>query len=46
MALNFYLWQVITSLPPPDTGADLSYHSLQDQLALLSKVFICIALQL
>eukprot|EP01018_Ginkgo_biloba_P028733 Gb_40031 [translate_table: standard] len=30
--------QIITSLPPPDTGADLSYHSLDDQLALLTKV--------
>jgi len=30
--------QVITSLPPADTGADLSYHKLSDQLDLLSKV--------
>ncbi|TXG50545.1 hypothetical protein EZV62_023069 [Acer yangbiense] len=33
-----YSFKVITSLPPPDTGADLSYHRLDDQLALLSKV--------
>ncbi|KAG5563298.1 hypothetical protein RHGRI_005893 [Rhododendron griersonianum] len=30
--------QVITSLPPPDTGADLSYHRLDEQIALLGKV--------
>ncbi|KAK6935411.1 ERCC3/RAD25/XPB helicase, C-terminal domain [Dillenia turbinata] len=30
--------QVITTLPPPDSGADLSYHRLEDQLALLGKV--------
>ncbi|KAH7550243.1 hypothetical protein JRO89_XS13G0159600 [Xanthoceras sorbifolium] len=33
-----YSFKVITSLPPPDTGADLSYHRLDEQLALLSKV--------
>eukprot|EP01018_Ginkgo_biloba_P024365 Gb_19362 [translate_table: standard] len=33
-----YSFKIITSLPPPDTGADLSYHSLDDQLALLTKV--------
>ncbi|GMN31998.1 hypothetical protein TIFTF001_003492 [Ficus carica] len=33
-----YSFKVITSLPPPDTGADLSYHRLEDQLVLLSKV--------
>ncbi|XP_038688445.1 general transcription and DNA repair factor IIH helicase subunit XPB1 isoform X2 [Tripterygium wilfordii] len=33
-----YSFKVITSLPPPDSGADLSYHRLDDQLALLSKV--------
>ncbi|KAE8055361.1 hypothetical protein FH972_012202 [Carpinus fangiana] len=33
-----YSFKVITSLPPPDTGADLSYHSLEEQLALLGKV--------
>ncbi|KAH9719478.1 General transcription and DNA repair factor IIH helicase subunit XPB1 [Citrus sinensis] len=33
------IWsQVITSLPPPDSGADLSYHRLDEQLALLGKV--------
>ncbi|CAI0427003.1 unnamed protein product [Linum tenue] len=30
--------QVITSLPPPDSGAELSYHSQDEQLALLRKV--------
>ncbi|XP_038679973.1 general transcription and DNA repair factor IIH helicase subunit XPB1-like isoform X4 [Tripterygium wilfordii] len=33
-----YSFKVITSLPPADSGADLSYHRLDDQLALLSKV--------
>ncbi|XP_050377429.1 general transcription and DNA repair factor IIH helicase subunit XPB1-like [Argentina anserina] len=33
-----YSFKVITSLPPPESGADLSYHRLEDQLALLSKV--------
>jgi len=33
-----YSFKVITSLPPPDTGADLNYHTLEDQLALLTKV--------
>lgn len=33
-----YSFKVITSLPPPDTGAELSYHRLDDQLALLGKV--------
>lgn len=33
-----YSFKVITSLPPPDSGADLSYHRLDEQLALLSKV--------
>lgn len=30
---------MITSLPPPESGPELNYHSLDDQLALLSKVF-------
>lgn len=30
---------MITTLPPADSGPELSYHSLDDQLALLSKVF-------
>ncbi|KAE9459558.1 hypothetical protein C3L33_08537, partial [Rhododendron williamsianum] len=30
--------QVITSLPPPDSGANLSYHGLTEQLAVLGKV--------
>ncbi|KAL0447919.1 UNVERIFIED_CONTAM: General transcription and DNA repair factor IIH helicase subunit XPB1 [Sesamum latifolium] len=30
--------QVITSLPPPDSGPELSYYHLEDQLALLAKV--------
>ncbi|KAJ6341771.1 hypothetical protein OIU78_009844 [Salix suchowensis] len=33
-----YSFKVITSLPPPDSGADLSYHRLEDQLGLLAKV--------
>ncbi|KAH9775431.1 General transcription and DNA repair factor IIH helicase subunit XPB1 [Citrus sinensis] len=33
-----YSFKVITSLPPPDSGADLSYHRLDEQLALLGKV--------
>ncbi|KAJ0964307.1 hypothetical protein J5N97_029429 [Dioscorea zingiberensis] len=33
-----YSFKVITSLPPPDSGPDLSYHSLDEQLDLLSKV--------
>ena len=30
--------QVITSLPPADAGAELSYHSLDEQMSLLTKV--------
>ncbi|PWA94807.1 DNA repair helicase [Artemisia annua] len=33
-----YSFKVITSLPPADTGAELSYHRLEDQLQLLGKV--------
>ncbi|XVF10564.1 hypothetical protein REPUB_Repub07fG0193300 [Reevesia pubescens] len=33
-----YSFKVITSLPPTDAGADLSYYHLDDQLALLGKV--------
>ncbi|PRQ56829.1 putative DNA helicase [Rosa chinensis] len=33
-----YSFKVITSLPPPESGADLSNHRVEDQLALLSKV--------
>ncbi|XP_074572887.1 general transcription and DNA repair factor IIH helicase/translocase subunit XPB1-like [Curcuma longa] len=33
-----YSFKVITSLPPPDSGAELSYHGLDEQLELLSKV--------
>ncbi|KAJ9705983.1 hypothetical protein PVL29_001519 [Vitis rotundifolia] len=33
-----YSFKIITSLPPPDSGADLSYHRLDEQLALLGKV--------
>lgn len=33
-----YSFKVITSLPPADSGADLSYNSLDDQLGLLAKV--------
>ncbi|CAA6671263.1 unnamed protein product [Spirodela intermedia] len=33
-----YSFKIITSLPPPDSGAELSYHRLEDQLDLLNKV--------
>ncbi|CAO2820137.1 unnamed protein product [Amaranthus hypochondriacus] len=33
-----YSFKVITSLPPPDCGAALSYNTLQEQLDLLRKV--------
>nr|XP_043639888.1 general transcription and DNA repair factor IIH helicase subunit XPB1-like [Erigeron canadensis] len=33
-----YSFKVITSLPPPNIGAKLSYHRLEDQLSLLRKV--------
>ncbi|XP_065858323.1 general transcription and DNA repair factor IIH helicase/translocase subunit XPB1 [Euphorbia lathyris] len=33
-----YSFKVITSLPPPDSGPDLSYHHLDEQLSLLAKV--------
>ncbi|XP_020270223.1 DNA repair helicase XPB1 isoform X2 [Asparagus officinalis] len=33
-----YSFKVITSLPPPDSGSELSFHTLQEQLDLLSKV--------
>lgn len=33
-----YSFKVITSLPPPDAGPELSYHRLEDQLSLLGKV--------
>ncbi|EFJ20433.1 hypothetical protein SELMODRAFT_109026 [Selaginella moellendorffii] len=33
-----YSFKVLTSLPPADSGADLSFHRLEDQLDLLSKV--------
>lgn len=33
-----FLLQVITSLPPPDCGAELSYYKLHEQMDLLKKV--------
>ncbi|KAM7525782.1 hypothetical protein LguiA_015684 [Lonicera macranthoides] len=33
-----YSFKVITGLPPPDSGPELSYHRLEEQLALLGKV--------
>ncbi|MCL7040217.1 hypothetical protein MKW94_017118 [Papaver nudicaule] len=33
-----YSFKIITSLPPPDSGADLGYHSLNDQLHLLNMI--------
>ncbi|PKA66278.1 DNA repair helicase XPB1 [Apostasia shenzhenica] len=33
-----YSFKVITSLPPPDSGSELSYYHLNEQLDLLNKV--------
>ncbi|KAL4186917.1 hypothetical protein AMTRI_Chr09g36580 [Amborella trichopoda] len=33
-----YSFKIITSLPPPCSGAELGYYHLEDQLALLTKV--------
>lgn len=33
-----YSFKVITSLPPSDSGSELSYHRLDEQLQLLGKV--------
>ncbi|KAG9440270.1 hypothetical protein H6P81_020435 [Aristolochia fimbriata] len=33
-----YSFKIITSLPPPDSGPELSYHTLDEQLGLLTKV--------
>ncbi|KAM7494282.1 hypothetical protein LguiB_028891 [Lonicera macranthoides] len=33
-----YSFKVITGLPPPDSGDELGYHRLDEQLALLGKV--------
>ncbi|XP_058084749.1 general transcription and DNA repair factor IIH helicase subunit XPB1-like [Magnolia sinica] len=33
-----YSFKIITSLPPPDSGAELSYHRLDEQIGLLAKV--------
>lgn len=33
-----YSFKVITSLPPPDCGAELSYYKLHEQMDLLKKV--------
>ncbi|XP_042475918.1 general transcription and DNA repair factor IIH helicase subunit XPB1 [Macadamia integrifolia] len=33
-----YSFKIITSLPPPDSGPELNYHRLDEQLALLGKV--------
>ncbi|KAI3943714.1 hypothetical protein MKW98_004219 [Papaver atlanticum] len=33
-----YSFKIITSLPPADSGSDLSYHTRDDQLQLLGKV--------
>ncbi|KMZ67773.1 hypothetical protein ZOSMA_25G01640 [Zostera marina] len=35
-----YSFKIITSLPPPDSGADLSFHSLKDQLDLLNNLLV------
>lgn len=37
---RFCTWvQIITGLPPPDSGPELSYHRLDEQLGLLTKVW-------
>ncbi|KAL5709191.1 DNA helicase [Ranunculus cassubicifolius] len=33
-----YSFKIITSLPPPDSGADLNYTKREDQMVLLNKV--------
>ncbi|XP_078445881.1 general transcription and DNA repair factor IIH helicase/translocase subunit XPB1-like [Wolffia australiana] len=33
-----YSFKIITSLPPPDSGPELSFHRLEEQLDLLNKV--------
>ncbi|XP_009587460.1 general transcription and DNA repair factor IIH helicase/translocase subunit XPB1-like [Nicotiana tomentosiformis] len=33
-----YSFKVITSLPPPDSGPELSYYHVEEQLGLLGKV--------
>ncbi|KAI3838965.1 hypothetical protein MKX03_031063 [Papaver bracteatum] len=33
-----YSFETITNLPPPDSGASLSYHYVDEQLQLLNKV--------
>ncbi|XP_078160898.1 general transcription and DNA repair factor IIH helicase/translocase subunit XPB1-like [Carex rostrata] len=33
-----YSFKIITSLPPPDSGPELGFHSLDEQLDLLNKV--------
>ncbi|KAL3499316.1 hypothetical protein ACH5RR_038409 [Cinchona calisaya] len=35
-----YSFKVITSLPPPDSRPELSYHCLDEQIVLLGKVLI------
>jgi hypothetical protein len=35
--------QVITSLPPPEEGPNLSFYTLDEQLELLSKVGISVS---
>jgi hypothetical protein len=36
--MKSYIFQVITSLPPPEEGPNLSFHTLDEQLDLLGKV--------
>lgn len=36
--------QVITSLPPPEEGPNLSFYTLDEQLDLLGKVGISVAI--
>lgn len=47
---NLCMWdfsgclKVITSLPPADSGPELSYHSLDDQMNLLTKVRVFVGI--
>jgi DNA excision repair protein ERCC-3 len=38
LVMKYCTCQVITSLPPPEEGPNLSFYTLDEQLELLSKV--------
>jgi DNA excision repair protein ERCC-3 len=40
--MKYCTCQVITSLPPPEEGPNLSYYTLDEQLELLGKVGISV----